>query len=221
MDIFRHSPFGSLSQENAVENDALYMAVESIQFELRFRGVLRRHEHFLLTLALEKSLEIVRCPRRSSPLLILLIGSLCIRPFEMTRLWQLTFTLLSYLSLVLSDTPMNKRDDNLPARVPYVFPAPGTDPVCQYIPSTVSFVLKPQNRQQMPSALEGRTGPCWIWTVSCARRVAELTHRSRSISRLNAPLIAQAHSALFGVIRGNNTVPADMRELIVCVFLTL
>ncbi|KAI0355583.1 4-carboxymuconolactone decarboxylase [Trametes cingulata] len=36
--------------------------------------------------------------------------------------------LAALANVVLGHAPM-KRDDNLPARVPYVFPAPGTDPV--------------------------------------------------------------------------------------------
>ncbi|KAJ7266570.1 4-carboxymuconolactone decarboxylase [Mycena rebaudengoi] len=106
----------------------------------------------------------------------------------MTRLWQLTFTLLSCLSLVISDTPsnihglnLNKRDDNLPARVPYVFPASGTDPIAD--------AIRARRTNGTLLDLDGVL--------------------------LNAPLMAQAHSALFGVIHSNNTIPADMRELII------
>ncbi|KAF7354435.1 putative glycosidase C21B10.07 [Mycena venus] len=76
---------------------------------------------------------------------------------------------------------MGKRDDNLPARVPYVFPPPGTDPIADAIR---------------------------------ARR-ANGTLLDLDGVLLNAPLFAQAHSNLFGVIRSNNTIPGNMRELII------
>ncbi|KAJ7925610.1 AhpD-like protein [Mycena leptocephala] len=76
---------------------------------------------------------------------------------------------------------LDKRDDNLPARVPYVFPPPGTDPIADAIRS-----------RRTNGTLLDLDGVL-----------------------LNAPLLAQAHSALFGVIRSNNTIPAAMRELII------
>ncbi|KAF5389390.1 hypothetical protein D9757_004284 [Collybiopsis confluens] len=50
-------------------------------------------------------------------------------------LLSLTIALLSFLpSTVLGNgTELKKRDDNLPARVPYVFPPPGTDPIADAI----------------------------------------------------------------------------------------
>ncbi|KAJ6566037.1 AhpD-like protein [Mycena capillaripes] len=103
----------------------------------------------------------------------------------MSRLRQLTFALLCcFCTLASCDThgaDLNKRDDNLPARVPYVFPAPGPDPIADAIR---------------------------------ARR-ANGTLLDLDGVLLNAPLLSQAHSALFGVIRSNNTIPDAMRELII------
>ncbi|KAF8193104.1 4-carboxymuconolactone decarboxylase [Mycena galopus ATCC 62051] len=82
---------------------------------------------------------------------------------------------------------MGKRDDNLPARVPYVFPLPGTDPIADDI-----------RARRTNSTLLDLDGVL-----------------------LNAPLFAQAHSNLFGVIRSNNTIPGTMRELIILRTVTL
>ncbi|KAJ7710077.1 4-carboxymuconolactone decarboxylase [Mycena olivaceomarginata] len=76
---------------------------------------------------------------------------------------------------------MAKRDDNLPARVPYVFPPPGTDPIAD--------AIRARRTNGTLLDLDGVL--------------------------LNAPLFAQSHSNLFGVIRSNNTIPGNMRELII------
>ncbi|KAJ7041201.1 AhpD-like protein [Mycena alexandri] len=100
----------------------------------------------------------------------------------MLRRWLLTSTLLWYLFAgVIGDVNLDRRDDNLPARVPYVFPPPpGTDPIADAIR---------------------------------ARRNGTLLDLDGVL--LNAPLFAQAHSNLFGVVRSNNTLPPAMRELII------
>ncbi|KAL0570509.1 hypothetical protein V5O48_011455 [Marasmius crinis-equi] len=76
---------------------------------------------------------------------------------------------------------LERRDDNLPARVPYVFPPPGTDPIADKI----------------------RT------------RRANGTLLDLDGALLNAPLVASTWDGYFGVIRDNNSLPADMRELFI------
>ncbi|KAJ7671743.1 AhpD-like protein [Mycena rosella] len=98
----------------------------------------------------------------------------------MLRLWHLTFVAESTISDAHRPN-LEKRDDDLPARVPYVFPPPGTDPIADAIR---------------------------------ARRTNDTLLDLDGVL-LNAPLFAQAHSALFGVIRSNNTLPPAMRELII------
>ncbi|KAJ6530947.1 AhpD-like protein [Mycena vulgaris] len=58
----------------------------------------------------------------------------------MFSLWLLTLPFLCCLSTAvaggsshLHSPDLDKRDDNLPARVPYIFPAPGTDPIADAI----------------------------------------------------------------------------------------
>ncbi|TFY82175.1 hypothetical protein EWM64_g1827 [Hericium alpestre] len=73
------------------------------------------------------------------------------------------------------------RDDNLPARVPYVFPALGTN--------------------QIADAIRARRDNGTLLDLDGAL--------------LNAPLIAQSWNDIAGVVRDNNTIPADMRELMI------
>ncbi|KAL0068733.1 hypothetical protein AAF712_004062 [Marasmius tenuissimus] len=76
---------------------------------------------------------------------------------------------------------LETRDDGLPARVPYVFPPPGTNPIADKI----------------------RT------------RRANGTLLDLDGALLNAPLVASTWDGFFGVIRDNNSLPADMRELFI------
>ncbi|KAJ7154142.1 4-carboxymuconolactone decarboxylase [Mycena filopes] len=74
-----------------------------------------------------------------------------------------------------------KRDANNPARVPYVFPAPGTD--------AIADAIRARRVNGTLLALDG--------------------------ALLNVPLVAQAWNDLFTVIRGNLTIPGQMRELFI------
>ncbi|KAJ7127940.1 AhpD-like protein [Mycena epipterygia] len=105
----------------------------------------------------------------------------------MFRLWAFALALVCCLATtVVGNTThgpnLDKRDDNLPARVPYVFPPPGTDPIAD--------AIRARRTNGTLLDLDG---------VLCTQCTAQ----------------AQAHSALFGVIRSNNTIPATMRELII------
>ncbi|KAF7372745.1 putative glycosidase C21B10.07 [Mycena sanguinolenta] len=103
----------------------------------------------------------------------------------MSRLVLWLLTLLCVFSAALSgpDEPeaLDKRDDNLPARVPYVFPPPGTDPIAD--------AIRARRTNGTLLDLDGVL--------------------------LNVPLLAQAHSNLFDVIRSNSSLPPTMRELII------
>lgn len=56
---------------------------------------------------------------------------------------------------------LDNRDENLPARVPYVFPAPGTDPVSKLVlQPTDNLHTQGVVRSQTPSELVEQTGPC-------------------------------------------------------------
>ena len=50
---------------------------------------------------------------------------------------------LAVLGVAIQPSHNRKRDDDLPARVPYVFPAPGTDPVSteSYLTWIFKYVL--------------------------------------------------------------------------------
>jgi len=76
---------------------------------------------------------------------------------------------------------LEKRDDFFPARVPYVLPPPGTDPIAD--------AIRARRANGTLLALDGVL--------------------------LNAPLIAETWNNLFGVIRGNTTIPGNMRELVI------
>ncbi|KAF7330694.1 4-carboxymuconolactone decarboxylase [Mycena sanguinolenta] len=118
----------------------------------------------------------------------------------MSRLayWFLTLVFLC-LSCVALDQEgpvlLDKRDDNLPARVPYIFPPPGTDPV-----SDTSLTVVVVLTAQIADAIR-------------ARKNGTLLDLDGVL--LNDPLLAQAGSNLFEVIRSNSSLPADMRELII------
>ncbi|KAG6862241.1 hypothetical protein C0995_002172 [Termitomyces sp. Mi166 len=77
--------------------------------------------------------------------------------------------------------PLEKRDDFFPARVPYVLPPPGTDPIAD--------AIRARRDNGTLLALDGVL--------------------------LNAPLVASTWNSLFEVIRGNTTIPGNMRELAV------
>ncbi|KAF7328452.1 putative glycosidase C21B10.07 [Mycena sanguinolenta] len=99
-------------------------------------------------------------------------------------LWLLTLTLLCLSTASFGrgePLSLGRRDDNLPARVPYVFPPPGTDPIAD--------AIRARRTNGTLLDLDGVL--------------------------LNVPLLAQAHSNLFGVIRSNSSLPANMRELII------
>ncbi|KAA1471766.1 hypothetical protein DENSPDRAFT_880745 [Dentipellis sp. KUC8613] len=76
---------------------------------------------------------------------------------------------------------LDARNNELPARVPYVFPEPGTDAIADSI--------RARREGGILLDLDG--------------------------ALLNAPLIAQGWNAIARVIRDNNTIPADMRELLI------
>jgi len=84
------------------------------------------------------------------------------------------------VAIVGQSSPLQARDDDLPARVPYVFPPPGTDPIADAIR---------------------------------ARRNGTLLDLDGVL--LNAPLLAQSENDIAGVIRDNNSIPGDMRELFI------
>ncbi|KAG5342948.1 putative glycosidase C21B10.07 [Termitomyces sp. T112] len=99
---------------------------------------------------------------------------------------SLTITVLS-AAIQPSHELLGKRDDDLPARVPYIFPAPGTDPIAD--------AIRARRANGTLLALDGVL--------------------------LNAPLIASTWNSLFGVIRGNTTIPGNMRELAILRIATL
>ncbi|KAJ3984970.1 4-carboxymuconolactone decarboxylase [Lentinula detonsa] len=110
----------------------------------------------------------------------------------MLRFWGFLFIAFCCLSLGGSlGRVLEKRDDNLPARVPYVFPPPGTDPIAD--------AIRARRTNGTLLDLDG----VLINTVVIP------------FHRLNAPLIAQGEDILFGVIRDNNTLPPAMRELFI------
>ncbi|KAF4599552.1 hypothetical protein EYR40_006646 [Pleurotus pulmonarius] len=74
---------------------------------------------------------------------------------------------------------LGARDDDLPARIPYIFPAPGTDPLADAIRERHGTLLD----------VDGLL--------------------------LNAPKLAAGLNDLFGAIRGENSLPGNMRELII------
>jgi len=80
-----------------------------------------------------------------------------------------------------------KRDDFFPARVPYVLPLPGTDPIAD--------AIRARRENGTLLALDGVL--------------------------LNTPLVAQTWNSLFGVIRGNTSLPGNMRELVILRIATL
>ncbi|TFY66275.1 hypothetical protein EVG20_g4814 [Dentipellis fragilis] len=84
-------------------------------------------------------------------------------------------------TFALALSVLDARDNDLPARVPYVFPEPGTDAVADSI--------RARREGGILLDLDG--------------------------ALLNAPLIAQSWNAIAGVIRDNNTIPANMRELLI------
>ncbi|KAF8894122.1 4-carboxymuconolactone decarboxylase [Infundibulicybe gibba] len=85
------------------------------------------------------------------------------------------------ISATLPARDINPRDDNLPARIPYIFPPPGTDPVAD-------------------SIRERRTNGTLLDLDGVL---------------LNAPAVASSWNDFFGVIRDNNTLPGQMRELFI------
>ncbi|THV02668.1 hypothetical protein K435DRAFT_792446 [Dendrothele bispora CBS 962.96] len=90
------------------------------------------------------------------------------------------FTLLlsSTLASAVPKPALAKRDNGVSARVPYIFPAPGTDEIADEI--------RARRTNGTLLDLDG--------------------------ALLNSPLMAQGWNDLFGVIRDNNSLPAQMRE---------
>jgi len=87
----------------------------------------------------------------------------------------------SWAANVPHSNRLGERDDNLPARVPYVFPAPGTDPIAD--------AIRARRTNGTLLDLDG--------------------------ALLNAPLVAGSWNDIFGVIRDNNSLPGQMRELFI------
>ncbi|KAI0030799.1 4-carboxymuconolactone decarboxylase [Vararia minispora EC-137] len=82
---------------------------------------------------------------------------------------------------VCSLAALHRRDDNLPARVPYVFPEPGADPVADEI------------------------------------RVRRINNTLLDLDGvlLNSDALAEAWNNVAVLIRDNNPIPGDMRELFI------
>ncbi|KAF8139232.1 hypothetical protein K438DRAFT_1785881 [Mycena galopus ATCC 62051] len=58
-----------------------------------------------------------------------------LKPFTLALLCFIVTLALGEVDSKPRGHTMGKRDDNLPARVPYVFPPPGTDPIADAIPT--------------------------------------------------------------------------------------
>ncbi|KAK0504848.1 AhpD-like protein [Armillaria luteobubalina] len=94
-----------------------------------------------------------------------------------------SFILLLVLSCLpsLLALPLEKRDDNIPARVPYIFPEAGTD--------SLADSIRARRTNGVLLDLDGVL--------------------------LNSRPIAAGWNAAFDVIRNNNSLPGDMRELLI------
>ncbi|KAK7464715.1 hypothetical protein VKT23_005921 [Stygiomarasmius scandens] len=89
------------------------------------------------------------------------------------------FSLLALSSASTVPKPaLAKRDNGVAARVPYVFPAPGTNEIADEI--------RARRANGVLLDLDG--------------------------ALLNSPIMAQGWNDLFGIIRDNNSLPAQMRE---------
>ncbi|KAJ3489127.1 hypothetical protein NLI96_g2354 [Meripilus lineatus] len=101
---------------------------------------------------------------------------------------------------------LGKRDDNLPARVPYVFPAPGSDPVADAF-----------RERRVNGTLLDLDGVLCASLPFLSRRTFPTDEHCffQRSSRLNAEAVASGWNSLFSVIRDNNSIPADLRELLI------
>ncbi|KZV82253.1 hypothetical protein EXIGLDRAFT_627288 [Exidia glandulosa HHB12029] len=116
----------------------------------------------------------------------------------MIGLFQVLALVLSVFATRVNADNLARRDKNLPARLPYVFPAPGTSAVSNE-PRVV--LLSPDTQLQLADHIRSR------------RTNGTLLALDGML--LNAPGMAEGEDSLFGNIRDNNSLPATMRELFI------
>lgn len=132
----------------------------------------------------------------------------------MIGLFALLAVYLSVFATGASAEALARRDKNLPARIPYVFPAPGTSAV-SIVAWSHSHCLMPTYSSLTISVLGGLMEPCLRWMACCEPSLRESRTIVLKRHRLNAPAMAEGEDSLFGNIRDNNTLPAAMRELFI------